>query len=258
MEFTKLIPKKSSFYEHIESLQTSEEIKKPLQATDYFRASSIYKMCPREEALYHKYSIDRKERIPPSLWRTFRFGRIFEKFFRDELLGDSGTLIGNWKCNVCSFQVDKCSKPKLCDVCGANAFEYVERDLVDHSIGVGGHPDGEIFWENEYYLLELKTTNSFKFASILNEPMENHIAQMQIYMHILQYNKGLIFYFNKDSSQIIMHEVAYNQSFVTPLLEKPKKYKYYLKTGILPDRICFQSENPRASKCKVCKLCFAD
>lgn len=251
------VPNKQTLFDYIDSLQHSEEIKKPLQKEDYFRASSIFKMCPREEALYHKYGVDRKERIPPGLFRTFRFGRVFETFFRDEILGDAALLIGLWKCRLCGFETERGFKPKECGVCGASKFDYVERDLIDKELGIGGHPDGEILWDGEIFLLELKTCNSFKFSSIIEKPMDNHIAQMQIYMHIMKYSKGLIFYFNKDTSQIIMHEVAYNKNYVIPLMEKPKKYRIYLETGELPERICFSPQNPRANKCKMCKLCFA-
>lgn len=253
-----ILSKKSSLYEHIESLQASEEIKTPLQAEDYFRASSIFKMCPRQEALYHKYKIDRKERISAALSRTFKFGRLYEKFFRDELLGDSGLLLGKWKCRVCDYTtIDDSTKPKECGVCGAIVFDYVEDDLVDKELGIGGHPDGKLLWENRRYLLELKTTNSFNFSKVLQTPMEHHVAQMQIYMNMLKMDVGLAWYFNKDTSQDICHEVQYDENQVKVLLEKPRQYRSYLSTGELPERICFNASNPRANKCAVCKLCFS-
>jgi hypothetical protein len=256
-----IIQKSNKLYEHIEELQAITEIKKPLQEKDYFRASAIFKMCPREEALYHKYNIDRKDRISAALWRTFSFGRVFERFFRDELLGKSQILVGIWKCNICEFCTDKhvrISKPSECGVCGAQSFEYVEEDLINEELGIGGHPDGFLKWDNEEYLLELKTTNSFNFSKILTEPMASHIAQMQIYMHILKLGKGIVFYFNKDTSQIILHEISYSEEQVKILFEKPMQYKSYLKTANLPPRICFDASNARANKCAMCKLCFKE
>jgi hypothetical protein len=260
MSQNKILTKHDAFYAHIQSLMTSVETKKPLEKEDYFRASSIHGMCPREQAISHKYKIDHRQKIGPDLWKTFKFGRVFEDFFRDKLLGDSKLLVGKWKCGLCEFspaREERYAKPDSCEVCGAAKFEYVEEMLKDDVVGIGGHPDGFIEWQEQKYVLETKTTNNFNFSKVIAKPFDHHVAQTQIYMKLSEHNKALIWYFNKDTSKDICHQVDYDPNFVEFLMDKPRQYREYLNTGILPERICFNPLNTRAIKCSLCKLCFA-
>jgi len=248
---------------HIHSLMTEQNEKRPMTVNDYVRASGIFDFCPREEFLVSKYNITRKDVIPERLWKTFRFGRVFETFFRDEVLGNAGIVIGKWRCGVCGHCDDEVNgmsryaKPKLCEVCGANSFSYVEADLISEDGLLGGHPDGFLHWNFVYSILELKTANDMNFSRVRKNPMEKHKAQVQVYMHLSGYKLAHIFYFNKDTSEDVLHEVAYDEVEAKAWTAKAATWKNSMITGASPDRICPNAECSRAKKCHVRQLCFS-
>jgi hypothetical protein len=248
---------------HIHNLMVTKEEKKPLMPTDYVRASGIFDFCPREEILCSKYNIIRYNEIPERLWKTFRFGRVFESFFRDELLGDNGIVIGKWACRLCTFTQEsqngmtRYAKPKACPVCGGSSFSYVEDDLVSEDGLIGGHPDGFLHWNSQYAILELKTANDMNFGKVRRDPMPKHIAQVQVYMHLTGYKEAKIFYFNKDSSEDVMHDVCYSEADAMAWVKKAQTWRDSLVAGKTPDRICPGSDCPRAKKCQVRQLCFS-
>lgn len=255
--------KHKNLRKYLHERMTEKRIKPPMLATDYVRASGIYEFCPREEFLVSKYNISREDVIPERLWKTFNFGRVFEKCFRDEFLGDTGILIGKWKCMICTHCEESVNgmtryiKPTECFVCGGNSFSYVEEDILSPDGLLGGHPDGFIHWDGRYSILELKTANDMNFNKVRKEPMPRHVAQVQIYMLLTGYLFAQIFYFNKDSSEDLCHEVVFDEVQAKSWQRKAEEWRESVITGKSPDRTCLTSDCPRAKKCQVRQLCFS-
>jgi hypothetical protein len=251
-----------SVVEYIHSLMTETNVRDPLtEESGKMRASGIFDGCPREEALFSLFNIQKKEVVGEKLWKVFRFGRVFETFFRDDLLGKAKLVIGKWECVACGFIPEKkesprYARPDVCEICGCESLKYVEETLTSEEYGISGHPDGFLHWGRDYYILELKTANSFNFAKVQAESMPRHVAQVQVYMHLTGYRKAIIWYFNKDTAEDVVHEVRYDPDYALRLLRKGLELKHWFRTKQMPSRICPNSMCARARRCQVSKLCF--
>lgn len=239
-------------------------VRAPMKSTEHLRASEIVDVCPREEALCARDHVTRKDVIPAKLARTFKFGRAFEKMFRDHL-ADVGILIGTWQCQ-CGF-VSTCDdkglvrhkRPTHCKSCAETGkFEYLEEFSLDRLANVGGHNDGFLHVNGEYIILELKTCSARAYKEFKERPKENHIGQVQIYMKIHGYKRAVIWYFNKDSSEQTLHWIDADPVVTAHLLEKGTQVRHYFETGKIPQRVCINAECPRAQKCAVRLACFGE
>jgi CRISPR/Cas system-associated exonuclease Cas4 (RecB family) len=63
------------------------------------------------------------------------------------------------------------------------------------------------------HILELKSINSRGFTELLRsgKPIENHLLQLNIYMKCLNIYTGEILYENKDTQEIKIYEIRYNE-----------------------------------------------
>ncbi len=73
---------------------------------DYFRISSLYKLCAREEVLASREEIPRVESIAPGLQITFDIGDCFHDLYRDQYWGPMGEWLGAWECKRCGWNTD--------------------------------------------------------------------------------------------------------------------------------------------------------
>lgn len=243
----------------------TEELPVPTKDTLY-RVSWLNQLCPREECLCAKYGMVRQKEVEAKLARTFAFGRAFEKIFRDDKLGDLGIVIGKWRCLGCGYTPEdindktRYKKPLKCKKCGniENGFSYVEEEIHNKNLLISGHPDGFIVWNNEHYILEMKTCSSWHFKTFRHSPKSDHVAQVMMYAWLNNYNKGVIWYFNKDTSEDAVHVVDMNKEVISYLLNKTKTISDFFEKGWMPGRICAGKEDARAVKCVVCEQCFAE
>jgi hypothetical protein len=227
----------------------------PLTADGHMRASSIVRICPREEALCARDNVIRHSNITAKQMRVFLFGRAFELMLRENL----DELYGNWQCPHCGFIVDEMVRcPDKCEQCGLRDMEYREMFFLDKEAGIGGHCDGVFEWNGDLYLLELKTATSFFYKQFCEYPGESHYGQIQIYMHLAKIKKGLIWYFNKETADDCMWLVDYDPQTVATLIDKPTQLRQYFKDGTLPLRICPTLDCERAKRCEVGEACFKE
>lgn len=83
----------------------------------------------------------------------------------------------------------------------------------DPKLHITGNTDGEFTFIQARSLLEIKTIKeggNFGFEKVLTKPFDDHIRQTHIYMWCLQVPFGLIFYYNKNTSDIIEHPIVFN------------------------------------------------
>lgn len=243
----------------------AEEHPVPTKDTLY-RISNLNQMCPREECLCAKHKIVRYKEVAAKLARTFAFGRAFEKIFRDDKLGELGIVIGKWRCLGCGYipeEIDSKSrykKPLKCRKCGniENGFVYIEEEIYNKALGILGHPDGFIYWGNEYYILEMKTCSSYHFKTYRHSPKPDHVAQAMMYAYLNNYTSAVVWYFNKDTSEDAAHVVKVQKEVISYLLEKTKAISDYFEKGWMPRRVCSSLQDPKAEKCAVCAQCFQE
>lgn len=249
----------------IDEMFKEERVIEPQDIKDvYLRASGIVDVCPRLECLVSKLKMRIVRKIDAKLGRTFRFGRAWERMFRDDVLGPQGIVIGKWKCLRCEDMPaevagkPRYSRPSTCGACGYSKMEFFEEKAINHEARVMGHNDGFLYWNNDYVILELKTANAYNYAGLKLRPSENHVGQVQVYMAMHGYKTAVIIYFNKDTSEMAYHWIVFDEQVANSLLNKGRSVRIYAEGGPLPGRLCLSKSCVRAVKCPVVDACFGD
>jgi CRISPR/Cas system-associated exonuclease Cas4 (RecB family) len=98
------------------------------------------------------------------------------------------------------------------------------------------------------YVVDIKSINSLAFNS-LKEPKEDHVNQIQLYLHFLDPKKGILLYVSKDTQELKEFQVEYDQKKAKVLLAELTGLKTKIDTNVIPDRI---SEYPDNWQCKYC------
>jgi len=260
---------------------------------DYFRASSLPYLCPREEVLANRYEIIRGDDNPPGLQITFDIGHAFHYLYRNVYLGPMGEWLGAWECVKCGWNTDKAKlskapipgknrgklaqMPSKCGDCGATAMPcseaesdgiesdivFMEWELFDDRLMIKGHPDG---WDKlagySRILGDMKSFTSTRFNTI-KRVQPKHDVQLWAYMFMCDDEYGSIFYLNKspwgDYSSFIREMVAPPSDKVfDQLVRKPMEdLNNGLDGGVLPDIGCISQTCPRAKECQLSELCFS-
>lgn len=237
----------------------------PITKDTVLRASGLSGLCPREEIICVKKNITRKDHISAQLKKIFMMGRAYEVMYRDDVLGDLGMVIGKWRCLGCGHMekemggVPRYAKPKACVKCKARSFKYIEEYKFDPSTNIGGHNDGFLYFNFDYANLEMKTTNSRRFDMVKKAgPFTEHAEQAQVYMRLHNYKKTYITYINKDTCAELGFWIDYDPKLAAYLFNKGTQIKNYWLDGTMPEKICVNSECPRAKDCAVKELCFGE
>ena len=270
---------------HVEISQGEISSKPPLTAEDTIGASMIERFCPRLEAIRVRDDITLENVISPKLSRTFSVGHNYEQYIRDTVLARLGIMIGKWRCNCCGHIPEtvkgdaRYPMPEVCEKCESKIlldahalespkykgmrhkkpllFTYIEEYTKNNLTMLGGYVDGFAFYSNQYYVTEFKTANAYNFRKVRkNGPDVAHMAQIQTYMFQQNYQKGIIWYFNKDTSDELVYYIDYNKDIAHYYNNKALAFQMYLKQGTMPAPICPNKECPRAKKCPVVEQCF--
>lgn len=240
-----------------------EERQKPIPDTDtIYRVSGLSKMCPVDECLRHNNKIVAKEKIDHRLKKTFDFGNGFHFVVQNTWFGDFGWLLGDWVCTNCGKKFSNQTKPKQCVGCSeSNSFHYVELSLKSEKDFVTGHPDGILVVNGFEYVMELKSSNSKSFnfiTEISRKPLDAHLDQINMYMYLMNKERGVIIYFDKDNSEWAQFHIKYDNARVEKQLNKIRLTKLGIKEKTVPfeHRICANKNVERAKNCPSRALCF--
>jgi len=98
---------------------------------------------------------------------------------------------------------------------------------------VGGRVDAIVSIENRNYVLELKSIGSYGFKQ-LDEPRQEHVHQLQLYLHFFKIPKGILLYENKDNHQLKECVVAYNEELAKSLIAKLQRITDYIRADNPP------------------------
>lgn len=133
-----------------------------------------------------------------------------------------------------------------------------EKRLTDDELNIKGNCDGVLELGDEgLFVLEIKTISA-KGYRYLKEPKPKHYAQIQLYMHLAEIHKGILFYECKDDQRIKEFKVEYDEDFVQELIEKIKWINECVANQELPDR---QYEK-NSFDCRYCEyrktICWPD
>lgn len=132
-------------------------------------------------------------------------------------------------------------------------------------------PDAIIWFGGEKYVVEIKgikqesyleLTDDLETACSVNETVHKAREQVNLYMHMLMLQKGIILVENKNTCDFKLWVVEYDRERAWPYTSRMQEVKgrtILVKQhgrSKLPVRCCKTSEDSRARKCPMKKLCF--
>lgn len=106
--------------------------------------------------------------------------------------------------------------------------------------------DGLMFYNNEYYLIEIKSSDSASFAK-LTGPKKQHIAQVKCYGTILHVKKVLFIYVDRAFGNMKIFEQDITPSDMDAVNTKIAYVQQCVADNLAPDKV------PHGSKC--CEYC---
>lgn len=175
------------------------------KCSDYLRASGLYKVCARREAIFCVHpSMDtgpRKQAV--GLQLTFDMGKAIHDTYQNRYLGPMGVLWGDWFCFRCDCIVHRGTMPKRCPKCdaGRSALTFYEMSLIDHELRITAHPDGLLVDRPDApprMVAEVKSVSSYQYRETRkNGPQQAHVIQAHAYMRLLKIDEALIIYADK-------------------------------------------------------------
>jgi len=148
--------------------------------------------------------------------------------------------------------------------------EYLHRNIISILIRMGilvasevnipgqemiaGRADGIVSLNNELYLLDIKSMNSMIFRG-LNEPKEENICQLQLYLHYFNIKKGILLYIDKDQQEIKEFTINYDKNLVQSLLKNFTDLKQKVDSNVIPDRLPNYPQNWQCQYCQFKEVC---
>ncbi|MFH1714457.1 MAG: PD-(D/E)XK nuclease family protein [Candidatus Nealsonbacteria bacterium] len=122
-----------------------------------------------------------------------------------------------------------------------------EVDIPPQEI-ISGRADAIISDGKTLYVLDIKSMNGMVFSK-LEEPKEENVNQIQLYLHYFKVPKGILLYVNKDTQGLKEFIVNYDKRKAGKLIEDLSSLKEEIDKNMIPDRI---SEYPDNWQCRYC------
>lgn len=193
-------------------------------------------------------------------------------------------LIGDWWCPNCKkfshLRGEWFPRVRYCPDCDRNDNVYTESRLVSKTTGASGGFDAIVRIKGVPTVIEVKSIDKDKFKE-LKTPLWEHTQRTSLYLRILEdsdwFGKALcprvdearIIYVSKGGFGVQMEKggpftplrefvVSRDDSLTDAAWEKAHEAHQYLigKTTTLPDRVCEDMFDERASVCPFSGECF--
>lgn len=224
----------------------------------YFHPSEFYQ-CVRKLA-YKYYGVAVNCDIKPDLQRVFDNGDYMHLRY-NTYFENLGILYGVWKCKnpLCGMEYGKNEqygviKPTENCSCGCKEYRYVEKEVENKERMIRGHIDGILKVSGDFHVIDYKSMHTNLFSK-LQQPLDKHIIQIQIYLWLLGLTSGFLLYENKDSQKIKIYEVDYNKDLITKIENRLKLLKDIVLNKKLPKRP-FDKDSSKCKTCEYCTICW--
>lgn len=119
---------------------------------------------------------------------------------------------------------------------------------------ISGRADAILSLNNDLYVLDIKSINSMIFNK-LEEPKEDNVNQLQLYMHFFQIPKGILLYVSKDNQALKDFIVNYDADLCQGLLGNLKELKEKIDSNIIPSPLPDYPESWQCRYCQFRKIC---
>jgi len=125
---------------------------------------------------------------------------------------------------------------------------------------VSGRADAILCINNENYVLDIKSINSMLFRK-LDQPKEENVYQVQLYMHFFGIKKGILLYVDKDQQNLKEFFLEYDEQLCKGLMDKFYALKGQIEVDTLPAKLEDYPRNWQCTYCQfkdICKLAKED
>jgi CRISPR/Cas system-associated exonuclease Cas4 (RecB family) len=119
---------------------------------------------------------------------------------------------------------------------------------------VGGRADAIIRINNELFLVDFKSINSMILKN-MEKPKDDHILQVQLYLHFFNLKNGILLYEGKDNSQIKEFPVKYEKKIAKKILEDFARLKINVGKNLIPKQMPDYPDNWQCQYCQFKELC---
>ena len=113
---------------------------------------------------------------------------------------------------------------------------------------ISGRADVVISDGKDLYIVDIKSMNSMIFRS-LEEPKEENVDQLQLYLHFFKVPKGILLYVNKDTQELKEFLVDYDKPRAQRLLKILTNLKRKIDANVIPPRL---PDYPLNWQCRYC------
>lgn len=123
---------------------------------------------------------------------------------------------------------------------------------------VRGFIDFIIDWDGPK-IVECKSTNEagFMYRKMSRKPTDSHFAQIQWYMKALDHQEAFVFYYAKNTSEILPILVKRDDKWLEKTSKKYGIIYEAFEKGIMPVRP-YKVDSPTCAKCDAQEYCWAD
>jgi CRISPR/Cas system-associated exonuclease Cas4 (RecB family) len=119
---------------------------------------------------------------------------------------------------------------------------------------ISGRADAILCMGNENYVLDIKSINSMIFKK-MQEPKEENVFQIQLYLHFFNIKKGILLYIDKDQQDMKEFFVDYDEALCKSLLDKFYELKGQAEKNVVPARLADYPRNWQCSYCPYKDIC---
>ncbi|HDZ54388.1 MAG TPA: Dna2/Cas4 domain-containing protein [Candidatus Nealsonbacteria bacterium] len=119
---------------------------------------------------------------------------------------------------------------------------------------ISGRADAIISDGQELHVLDIKSMNSIIFRN-LQQPKEENVNQIQLYLHYFKIKKGILLYVNKDTQELKEFVVDYDKAQVQSLLSGLTNLKTKIHSNIVPSRMESWPSNWQCRYCQFKEIC---
>jgi len=179
----------------------------------YFYVSDVGK-CPR--ALYFHFKEAPRERPDPRVLRIFDEGDYTHR----RLLSVLYSL----------------------GIVQASEVRTPPNDLIH------GRADAVVTLDEKPYVVELKSSNGWKFSK-MEKPREDHVDQVQLYMHYFNIPRAILLYENKNTQHLREFNLEYDEARAGRLIKGFEFLRDQIEKDIMPE----VPEDIKKWRCRYCE-----
>jgi len=174
--------------------------------------------CPR--SIFFKFKNAPKKDLDPNILRLFDHGEHIHRLIMKSLLSTRDIHVVASEVNIPKQEI------------------------------ISGRADAILSDGKDLYVLDIKSINGFLFRK-LDQPKEENLCQLQLYLHFFGIKKGILLYVNKNDQHLKEFAIDYNKKQAEELMSSLEKLNMQIDNDKIPARLF---DYPRNKHCRYCEF----